>query len=120
MRFIVIGAGGHAQEVAWSLRERERLAGRPCRLSFVDDHVRSGPLPSGLGAVEGRLDDVAKLAGNDAVELVLGLGLPQSKAAVVERLPTGLRWTTVIHPTAVVGPNVAIGEGSYIGAGAIL
>lgn len=120
MRFLVIGAGGHAQEVAWSLRERERLARRPCRLSFLDDRVPPGTLPSGLGAVEGTLDDVAKVAGGEAVELVLGLGLPRSKAAMVARLPTDVRWATVVHPAAVIGPNVSIGEGSYVAAGAIL
>lgn len=119
--FLVIGAAGHAQEVAWSLREEERAAGRDATLRFFDDALPLGPVPSGLGDVVGRLDDVAAHAIADDVQLVLGIGLPQSKAAVVRRLATIDRpWRTVVHPRATVGPNVTIGAGSYVAAGAIL
>jgi sugar O-acyltransferase (sialic acid O-acetyltransferase NeuD family) len=117
MRYLVIGAGGHAQEVAWSLREM--LGGR-AELSFFDDRVPPGPLPSGLGAVVGPLDAVAAHTG-PAVQLVLGVALPRLKASVVARLaPLALPWTTVVHPAATIGPNVQLGEGSYVAAGAIV
>ena len=118
--FLVIGAAGHAQEVAWSLREAERIAGREPRLSFFDDAVARGRVASGLGPVVGTLADVAAHANPDT-ELVLGIGLPKSKAAVVQRL-AGIAspWRTVVHPRATVGPNVTIGEGGYIAAGAIV
>ena len=119
-RFLVIGAAGYAQEVAWSLREQQHARGESSELRFFDDHVTPGRLPSGLGEVVGTIDDVAAHADGDT-PLVLGIGRPRIKAAVVERL-AGLAagWATVIHPLAVIGPNAVIGEGSYIGAGAIL
>jgi sugar O-acyltransferase (sialic acid O-acetyltransferase NeuD family) len=119
-RFLVIGAAGHAQEVAWSLREQCAALGRDCELMFFDDRIPTGELASGLGAVEGDLDAVAHHADEDA-RLVLGIGRPRTKAAVRERLAgLALPWATVIHPTALVGPAVSIGEGSYVGAGAVL
>ncbi len=119
MRYLVIGAAGHAQEVAWSLREQMRAGGGTCELRFFDDRVPRGPLPSGLGHVVGTVDDVAAHATDAA--LVLGVGLPRLKLALVERLaPLSLPWTTVIHPRATVGPNVTLGEGTYVAAGAIV
>lgn len=121
MRYLVIGAAGHAQEVAWSLREQSARRGDACDLAFFDDALSSGPLPSGLGNVVGNLDRVGEYARQGDAQLVLGVGLPRTKAAVVERLQKlELRWATVVHPTAILGPNVRIAEGSYVAAGAIL
>jgi sugar O-acyltransferase (sialic acid O-acetyltransferase NeuD family) len=121
MRYLVVGAAGHAQEVGWSLREQERAHGRDCELLFFDDAVPCGPLASGLGAVVGRVDDVAAHARGDR-GVVLGIGLPRTKAGVIRRLASqvGDRWTTVVHPGATIGPNVELGPGCYVGAGAIL
>jgi sugar O-acyltransferase (sialic acid O-acetyltransferase NeuD family) len=116
MRHLVIGAAGHAQEVAWSLTA---MLG-PTEILFFDDRVPPGPLPSGLGRVVGPLDAVAAHASDDT-RLVLGVGLPRVKAKVVSRLePLGLAWATVVHPAATIGPNVRLGEGSYVAAGAIV
>jgi acetyltransferase EpsM len=120
-RYLVIGAAGHGQEVAWSLREQERAVGRTCEILFFDDRLPRGPVPSGLGQIVGTLKDVAMHAGREDAKLVLGVGLPGSKARIVRHLsPLGLPWARVIHPCAVVGPQVTIGDGSYVGAGAVL
>jgi acetyltransferase EpsM len=118
-RFLVIGAAGHAQEVAWSLREQCAALGKACELMFFDDRVPTGELASGLGAVKGDLDAVAHHV-DEGAHLVLGIGLPRTKAAVTGRLAALAPWATVIHPTALIGPSVSIGEGSYVGAGAVL
>ena len=55
MRHLVVGAAGHAQEVAWSLHE---MLGRKAELLFFDDRIPPGPLASGLGAVVGPLDAI--------------------------------------------------------------
>jgi sugar O-acyltransferase (sialic acid O-acetyltransferase NeuD family) len=150
VRYLVIGAGGHAEEVAWSLREQAAAEGESCELLFFDDRKPRGPLPSGLGSVVGTLSDVTQVIGelsvagvagdrngnhapgagrasasdptrSNGVQLVLGLGLPRVKSVVVSRLTSlELPWRTVVHPRATVGPNVAIGEGSYVAPGAIL
>ena len=118
-RHLVIGASGHAQEVAWSLRESLRARGEDCELLFFDDGLPAGPVPGGLGDIVGGLEVVRDYA-RDA-SLVLGVGLPRVKRAVVERLAhLDLPWTVVVHPAAVVGPNVRLGEGSYLAAGGIV
>jgi sugar O-acyltransferase (sialic acid O-acetyltransferase NeuD family) len=120
MRYLVIGAAGHAQEVAWSLREQRRAEGCPCELRFFDDRVQQGPLPSELGDVVGAIDDVHEHVSESAA-LVLGVGLPRLKVSLVERLaPLAVPWTTVVHPRATIGPNVELGEGTYVAAGAIV
>jgi sugar O-acyltransferase (sialic acid O-acetyltransferase NeuD family) len=121
MRYLVIGAAGHAQEVAWSLTEQVRAAGGAAELRFFDDRVPPGRLPSALGEVVGTIDDVADHLAGDEVALVLGIGLPRSKAALVERLAScALPWATVVHPRAILGPNVTLGAGTYVAAGAIV
>jgi sugar O-acyltransferase (sialic acid O-acetyltransferase NeuD family) len=121
MRYLVIGAAGHAQEVAWSLVEQRRAAGEPCDLCFFDDALPGGPVASGLGDVVGPIAALADHGQGDDVALVLGVGLPRTKSALVERLaPLGLPWATVIHPRATIGPNVALGEGTFVAAGAIV
>lgn len=121
MRFLVIGAAGHAQEVAWSLREQMRARGESCEFVFFDDGIAPGRLPAGFGHVVGGLDLVGEHIGDGDVSLVLGVGLPRTKKAVVARLAAlELPWATVVHPSAAIGPNVSVGEGSYIGPGAVL
>lgn len=121
MRYLVVGAAGHAQEVAWSLREQAAAQGERADLLFFDDHLPRAQLPSGLGEIVGGLDAIAAHAQPDTTRLVLGIGLPRVKATIVGRLSAlGIPWATVIHPGATIGPNVAIGQGSYVAAGAIL
>jgi sugar O-acyltransferase (sialic acid O-acetyltransferase NeuD family) len=122
MRHLVIGAGGFAQEVAWTLCAQLRARGQTSELRFFDDALPRGPLRSGLGEVVGTLGDVRDhVHGGDPVRLVMGLGLPRTKRLVAERLAdVGLPWETVIHPTALVGPNSRIGDGCYLAAGAVL
>ncbi len=121
MRYLVIGGGGHAQEVAWSLAEHERGRGASYEMLFFDDALPRGPLPSGLGAIVGPLDAVVDHAAGRDTRLVLGVGLPHLKAELTSRLAgSGLAWATVVHPRAIVGPNVEVGAGSYLAAGAIV
>lgn len=121
MRYLVIGAAGHAQEVAWTLAERSRVEGRPIELLFFDDRVPPGPLPSGLGTVVGPVDDVGAHVVPGTTELVLGVALPRLKTALTARLAAlPLPWTTVVHPSASVAPNARLGAGTYVAAGAVL
>jgi sugar O-acyltransferase (sialic acid O-acetyltransferase NeuD family) len=88
---------------------------------FFDDAKPAGPLASGLGAIVGSLDAIPNHGDRRSARLVLGVGLPQLKTQLAERLQrTGLAWATVVHPRATIGPNVEIGAGSYVAAGAIV
>jgi sugar O-acyltransferase (sialic acid O-acetyltransferase NeuD family) len=107
--------------VAWSLREHERGRGETPELLFFDDAKAPGPLASGLGSIVGPLDAIPDHGDRRSALLVLGVGLPQLKAQLTERLArTGIAWATVIHPRATIGPNVEIGAGSYVAAGAVV
>ena len=120
MRYLVVGAAGHAQEVAWSLREQLAARGESAALLFFDDQVPPGPLPSGLGAVIGGFHLLHEQSW-DGAQLVMGIGLPSTKVAVAQRLAAmRLPWATVVHPRALISPNVEIGEGCYVAAGAIV
>jgi sugar O-acyltransferase (sialic acid O-acetyltransferase NeuD family) len=121
VRYLVVGAGGHAEEVAWSLREHERGRGETPELFFFDDARAAGPLASGLGTLVGPLEAIADHGDRRSALLVLGVGLPQLKKRLTERLAgTGIAWATVVHPRATIGPNVELGAGSYVAAGAIV
>jgi sugar O-acyltransferase (sialic acid O-acetyltransferase NeuD family) len=121
VRYLLIGAAGHAQEVAWALTEQLRARGEASELRFFDDNLPLGRVASGLGDVVGPLDAVREHLYGDEVRLVLAVGQPRTKAALVARLGSlAVRWATVIHPTAVVGPNVTVREGSYVAAGAVV
>jgi sugar O-acyltransferase (sialic acid O-acetyltransferase NeuD family) len=121
VRYLLIGAAGHAQEVGWALTEQLRAGGEVPDLRFFDDSLPRGRAASGLGDVVGPLDAVREHLHGDEVRLVLGVGLPRTKAALVGRLESlAVPWATVIHPLAVVGPNVTVGEGSYVAAGAVV
>lgn len=121
MRYLVVGAGGHAQEVAWSLVEHERGRGERPELLFFDDGLPTGPVASGLGSIVGPLAAIADHSDRRGTRLVLGVGLPELKKRLTARVAAfGLSWATVVHPRAVIGPNVEIGAGSYVAAGAIV
>jgi acetyltransferase EpsM len=123
MRYLVIGAAGHGQEVAWSLREELRALGEAdFEIAFLDDAVPAGDeVASGLGMVLGGVGLATREAARANTRLVMGVGLPRTKAAIVKRLNVPEHvWTPVVHPSAIVGPNVTMGVGSYVGPGAVL
>jgi acetyltransferase EpsM len=125
MRYLVIGAAGHGQEVAWSLREQLVARGDEGEIVFFDDVVPSGLVESGIGDVVGTLDDVRDWlepsSAGETSRLVLGLGLPRTKAEVIRRLALDdALWETVVHPEAILGPNVTIGPGCYVAASAVI
>src|SRR5262249_30770297 len=101
VRYLVIGASGHAQEVAWSLSEQVQTRGEGIDLRFFDDTVGRGRAASDLGEVVGKVDSIGDHILGDDVCLVLGVGLPRVKEKLVERLAAfDLPWATVIHPKA--------------------
>jgi sugar O-acyltransferase (sialic acid O-acetyltransferase NeuD family) len=123
VRYLVIGAAGHGQEVAWSLREQLRALGEAdFEIAFLDDAVPGGDeVACGLGIVLGGVGLATREAARANTRLVMGVGLPRTKAAIVQRLNVPEHvWTPVVHPSAIVGPNVTVGVGSYVGPGAVL
>lgn len=108
-RLVIVGAGGMAREALWLARETFDVVG------FLDDApARQGQVFDGV-PVLGPVDDWAR---HDAA-LVVAIGVPRSRKAVVERLG-GARFAALVHGSAMIGHNVEIGEGAMVAAGAIL
>jgi sugar O-acyltransferase (sialic acid O-acetyltransferase NeuD family) len=114
----VLGSGGLAREMAQLLGQLGRgddFAG------FVAAQPADVGADLGLGRVVG--DDAWLLGRVDAADLVIGIGHPGPKAAVVARyLAAGDRFAfpTLVHPTAVLDPSqVRLGRGNVITAGCV-
>ena len=53
-------------------------------------------------------------------DVVVAIGDPLSRKAIIDKLPKKTTFTTIIHPTASISKWVEIGEGSIIAAGVVL
>lgn len=108
-RLVIIGAGGMAREALWLAREAFDVVG------FLDDAPgRQDQAFDGV-PVLGPVDDWGR---HDAA-LVVAIGAPRTRKAVVERLG-GARFATLIHSSCMIGHNVEIGAGTMVAAGAVL
>lgn len=115
-RIVVLGAGGCAREVAWTLRDTQQysIAGYVISdLSRVNE--RDSPV----------LGDMSWLAANrDAYDgLAVGIGSPLMRQRAVEQamaLVPDVEWPTVIHPQARIDlESATLGRGVVICAGVV-
>ncbi len=120
-RLIIIGAGGSAREVRWTLRainhghQKYDFAGYvvkdPERLSDRDSRSR----------VVGDFDWLAK---HPVDCLALGIAMPEARlnlAKELEELLPDAEWPALVHPTAIYDRESCHFErGSFVGAGAVL
>lgn len=116
-KLVIIGAGGHAREIADVAVACAAQGGALEVLGFVDDN------PELIGQ---KLNGVPVLGTTDwlreaSAELVAicGIGSPHVRRKVVELLPN-VRFTTLVHPAAVVTPWMTLGTGVVITAGCVL
>jgi len=115
---VILGAGGHAREVADVARACIE-AGAPFELlGFVDDDANMHGRMLHEGPVLGPL---AGLAGRKNLVVVSGIGSPRGRGrAVAAARALGLEFRTLVHPSAVVTRHVQLGEGVVITAGCVL
>ena len=114
-RIAIFGTGGMGREAAaWvaDVGRADDLVG------FLDDDPGAhGQTVAGLPVLGGSswLDDKAH------VEVVVAIGTPAVRVALVERLDAaGVLLATIVHPSAVVGPRVSLGSGTIVCPGAVL
>jgi sugar O-acyltransferase (sialic acid O-acetyltransferase NeuD family) len=115
---VVYGASGHGREVmSWV-----EAAGRaPDVLGFVDDDPATHGTRRVGHVVQGGFEWLERTAADGSVDVVLGLGAPDVKSRLVERLrPLGVSFPVIVHPAAVVTPHVTVGEGVTVAAGCII
>jgi sugar O-acyltransferase (sialic acid O-acetyltransferase NeuD family) len=107
MKKAIIGAGGFAKEVYWSLSLMERIG----TIFFVDDKYYDG---SNLTLPLSKFDP-------KEYEVVVAVGEPKDRFDIVNRLPKDTKYFTHIHPSVqILGEDIQIGEGSIICAGTII
>jgi sugar O-acyltransferase (sialic acid O-acetyltransferase NeuD family) len=108
MRKAIIGAGGFAREVYWSLPIIERLS----TVFFVDDIYWDNS--------NNLILPLSKFNVN-IYEVVVAIGNPRDRFDMIQKLPKETKYFTHIHPSVeILDPNIEVGEGSIICAGCIL
>lgn len=104
----IIGAGGFAREVYWSLSPVERIN----TVFFVDDVYWDD---SNEKILPLSLFETSKY------EVVVAIGNPKDRFDVIQKLPKSTKYFTHVHPSVqIMGENVEIGKGSIICAGTII
>jgi sugar O-acyltransferase (sialic acid O-acetyltransferase NeuD family) len=100
MEKVLIGNGGHAQEV---------MAQMGVKLPrFVDDqYVNEDTFPLS------EFDPIKHIA-------MVAIADPRNRFDIIQKLPKITKYFTFIHPTALIMNNVEIGDGSFIGAYSVL
>lgn len=111
---VVFGAGGHGREMAALARATVCARGVEM-IGFVDD----APIDSdavGRDRVLGGMEWLA--ARTEPIGVVLGVGWPAPKEAVVARLleMPHVKFPTLIHPTSIVEVGAVVGIGVTIAA----
>ena len=108
MKKAIIGAGGFANEVFYSLSLSERIGLK----FFVSDEYWDG--------LSEHVLPLSKFDPNE-YEVVVAIGDPRARFDIIQTLPNETKYFTHIHPSvSILDPNVEIGEGSIICAGSIL
>lgn len=108
MKKSIIGAGGFAKEVYWSLNPIERND----TVFFVDDIYWDGTDEKILPL---------SLFESEKYEVVVAIADSKHRERIINRLPKNTKYFTHIHPSAQIhGEDVTIGGGSIICAGTII
>jgi sugar O-acyltransferase (sialic acid O-acetyltransferase NeuD family) len=116
---VIFGASGHGRETHQIVRDINRRQPTWNFLGFLDDN------PAAYGnrihdfPVLGGLD---WLAANPGPRVVVAIGNPRARRAVVRRIATlpGAGFASLVHPLAWIGDDVELGEGSVICAGSCI
>ncbi|MBX7082225.1 MAG: acetyltransferase [Nannocystaceae bacterium] len=117
---VVLGAGGHAREIA-DVVLACAAAGQPLQLlGYLDDDARKHGSTIHAGVVLGDLSWLDG-PGRDEVCLVSGIGSPAARRRVVAAAQArGRRFVTLVHPHAQRTDEVTLGEGVVVTAGCVL
>lgn len=108
MKKAIIGAGGFAREVYWSLSPKERRD----VIFFVDDQYYTDGNPLIL--------PISKF-NPSTYKVVVAIGDSKIRHKIVNNLPNNTQYFTHIHPSAqILSDDVVLGKGCIICAGTII
>jgi sugar O-acyltransferase (sialic acid O-acetyltransferase NeuD family) len=102
MKLAIYGYGGHAKEVAATIKEDDITF-------FVDD--------------EYCCENTKPISTFDSkkYKIIIAIGNSIHRKSIVDKLPKDTQYYTYIHPTALIlDSDIKIGKGSYIGPNCIL
>ena len=125
-RVVIIGAGGHAREVAEIFRHRSREGGGPRLQGFVADDPGSHDAEVGGLPV---LGDWTWFDGADrqGLEVICAVGSPQLRKLLAARAASrGLEFASAVSPLAYVSAEASVGRGvmvfphAFVSAGSLL
>jgi sugar O-acyltransferase (sialic acid O-acetyltransferase NeuD family) len=113
-RVVIVGAGGHAREVADILRHGVREGASPRLLGFVADDPEN--YPAEVGGVPflgdwGWFDT----ADPEGLAVICAVGLPQLRRHLAGRAQArGITFASAVSPLAYVSPTAQLGEGVMV------
>jgi sugar O-acyltransferase (sialic acid O-acetyltransferase NeuD family) len=113
-RVVIIGAGGHAREVAEILRHQTREGAGPRLIGFVADDPEN--YPAEVGGVR-FLGDWSwfDTADPEGLAVICAVGLPQLRRHLAARAAAkGLPFASAVSPRAYVSPEASLGDGVMI------
>ena len=122
---IIVGAGGHASEVAAYVGALAEQGVDVRLIGFVDEHRPLGPWNRSvvLGGFDA-LRDLVTSRPEDCFEYITAVGANQVRMRFVreiERLGShNLRPGTVVHPLASIGPGAQVGAGTCLAPNSIV
>jgi len=122
-KVVIVGTGGFAKEVHQFIKDygylRKMAEETVSFLGFLDeDETKHGTTVHGnlvLGGIEW-------LKGNEDVGVLIGIGNPEVKKKLVNKLKSidNFNFPNLIHPNVSIGDNVDMGEGNIICPGNML
>jgi sugar O-acyltransferase (sialic acid O-acetyltransferase NeuD family) len=117
-RILIIGAGGHGQVIADSLRQMIRVGSDLELVGFLDDDsAHLGKRVLGLPVLGSRKD--LRQIPHDAILLAVGDNSIR-RELYLELKAEGEQFTIAVHPRATVADDVTLGPGCVVMAGAIV
>jgi sugar O-acyltransferase (sialic acid O-acetyltransferase NeuD family) len=113
---IIVGAGGHAREVAWVAREAKQAWNVR---GFLDDRPELAGCAVGDASVLGAIDDWIHYP---EARFVVAIGDPRVRRAVVDRMRRQGQpiFAVLVHKSVVHSPHVRLAEGTVVMAGCVL
>lgn len=114
-KYCIFGAGGFGREVLCCLEDLYPNQNLNEIVHFmVDDENFQESTIHGVSVI--KFSDFVP----DSYQVIVAVGDPITRKQIVEKMPSGTVFGTIIHPTVTKSRWIEIGEGSVISAGCIL
>jgi sugar O-acyltransferase (sialic acid O-acetyltransferase NeuD family) len=116
---VIIGTGGFAREVLWTIRDYNEIHDEFSVLGFLDDDESTwGQTIDGI-KVLGNTDYI--FSQKNEIKCVIGISNTKIRKKIVQKLEKEkISFQTIIHPSVIFSKTSKIGNGTVIQAGSII